>query len=95
MNGYHTLLVFELSNSKHLIEMQVNFIGKENAERRKLTCGKSSKTYCGLYNQSVDPSALNEFSHGAFRQFHSKIPETVNSYNAGKWHLFTVHFCIS
>lgn len=53
--------------------------------------------YCGNYNADIDPSASNEFSHAAYRQFHQNIPEKFNFYddckqNDNLWVCYTSKF---
>lgn len=81
-NGFRTTLVRNtfclraLTNSRY-------FTGSENAYRRDVSCDPS-RTFCGEYDPTVDPSSLNEFAQGAFRLFHSNAPTTVGFYDSSK-----------
>lgn len=57
------------------------FLGEKKSEKYNLTC---STQQCGEYNSNINPSALTDFSSGAFRKFHENTPDRVNGYNSGK-----------
>lgn len=47
---------------------------------RKLNCGDKSNP-CDVYNSTIDPSSMVEFSNGAFKFFHSNIPSVIHLAN--------------
>lgn len=47
--------------------------------KRNVSCKAAG--YCGRFDETVNPSSLNEFSNGAFRMMHFYIPETTNYYD--------------
>ncbi|KAJ6633147.1 Peroxidase [Pseudolycoriella hygida] len=58
-------------------------LGQAESINKQLTCDPS-KANCGKYNQYVDPSNTNEFTHGAFRWLHAFVPSTINLYGPDK-----------
>lgn len=46
-----------------------------------MTCDPTKPNNCGKYNNLVDPSNTNDFTHGAFRWLHAFIPSTINFYS--------------
>lgn len=47
------------------------YLGEENAYQRRILY--KTKGWVNDYDDSVDPSIINEFSNAAFRYFHSLI----------------------
>ena len=56
------------------------YLGENIIKERKLICSKSS-IYCGKYDASIDLSSLLEFSHSAFKFFHSNAPDFASYFS--------------
>ena len=60
------------------------FLGEDAVREKQLICSDSSSPYCGKYDPTVDVSSFVEFSHSAFKFFHSISPEYASFFNESK-----------
>lgn len=62
------------------------YVGMEAATRRNVSRPKSADDAAifDFYDETLDPSNMNEFGVGAFRMFHANTPFNINMYDKSK-----------
>lgn len=68
---FHSLLY-----KKYIFDLS----GKKFSAEKGITCNNDT-TECLQYNDRINPSVTNDFSHGSFRALHACIPPQVHLYS--------------